>query len=98
MPSSLSTTSNQSPTKSAREDTGKAFRVTVYLNDLKYNVYIQGKAFKICSSKVGSKLYIPIITAKASKTKAIETGMMLLIMNMKKQLLCIFFIDLYSPR
>ena len=38
VPSSLSTTSNQSPTKSAREDTGKAclFRVTVYSNDLKY--------------------------------------------------------------
>ena len=30
--------------------------------------------------------------------KAIETGMILLIMYMKKNLLCIFFIDLYSPR
>ena len=30
--------------------------------------------------------------------KAIETGMILSIMDMKKQLLCIFFIDLYSPR
>ena len=30
--------------------------------------------------------------------KAIETGMILSIMDMKKQLLCVFFIDLYSPR
>ena len=49
VPSSLSTTSNQSPTKSAREDTGKAclFRVTVYWNDLKYIHTGPGKAFKI---------------------------------------------------
>ena len=30
--------------------------------------------------------------------KAIETGMILSIMDMKKKLLCVFFIDLYSPR
>ena len=32
------------------------------------------------------------------KVKAIETGMILSIMDMKKNLLCIFFIDLYPPR
>ena len=33
-----------------------------------------------------------------SLPKAIETGMILLNMDMKNQLLCVFFIDLYSPR
>ena len=32
------------------------------------------------------------------KSKAIETGMILSIMDMKKTPLCIFFKDLYSPR
>ena len=35
---------------------------------------------------------------KYDNSKAIETGMILMIMDMKKNLLCIFFIDLYSPR
>ena len=30
--------------------------------------------------------------------KAIETGMILSIMDIKKKLLCVLFIDLYSPR
>ena len=35
---------------------------------------------------------------KSTESKAIETGMILLNMDMKNQLLCVFFIDLYSPR
>ena len=35
---------------------------------------------------------------KDARAKAIETGMILSIMDMKKTLLCIFFKDLYSPR
>ena len=72
MPSSLSTTSNQSPTKSAREDTGKAclFRITVCSNDLKYvYTYRVGKAFEIVPRQAySSKLYLYHVQFKASKT------------------------------
>ena len=39
-----------------------------------------------------------ILPTRAFQSKAIETGMILLNMDMKNQLLCVFFIDLYSPR
>ena len=38
------------------------------------------------------------LSVATSGVKAIETGMISSIMDMKKILLCVFFIDLYSPR
>ena len=48
--------------------------------------------------KGGGAIAFPDFCKNIRNTKAIETGMILLNMDMKNQLLCVFFIDLYSPR
>jgi hypothetical protein len=50
--------------------------------------FLVGTFFAVSYSKMALVVFL----------RAIETGMILSIMDIKKQLLCIFFIDLYSPR